>query len=98
MQTVWAFREKAILCRILLALEQSLPYGFAAMLYGEMMSATAGLGFAVVVATAEGQTEKAFAVFLITLSLLFGLSFALRSLTRMLYFARHEHEQAPLIR
>jgi ABC-type nitrate/sulfonate/bicarbonate transport system permease component len=87
MQTVWALREKPILCRILFATEQALPYGFTAMLYGEMMSATAGLGFTVVGATATNQIEKAFAGFVITLSLLFGLSSTLRLLARWRYFS-----------
>jgi ABC-type nitrate/sulfonate/bicarbonate transport system permease component len=87
MQTFWAFREKPILCRILFATEQALPYGFTAMLYGEMMSATAGLGFTVVGATATNQTEKAFAGFVITLSLLLGLSSTLRLLARWGYYS-----------
>lgn len=87
MQTVWALREEPLFCRILLAPEQALPYGFAAMLYGEMMSSTAGLGFAVVVAAPSYQTEKAFVIFLLTLSLLIGLSSTLRLLARWRYFS-----------
>lgn len=78
MQTVWALRKESRSCTVLVAAEQALPYGFAAVLYGEMMSATAGLGFAVVVAGATSHTEKAFAIFLITLILFNGLSSILR--------------------
>lgn len=85
MHTGWALREEPLLCRIVLAAEQALPFGFAAILYGEMMSA--GLGFAVVMATANFQTEKAFAIFLLTLALLFGLSSILRLLARWSYYS-----------
>jgi ABC-type nitrate/sulfonate/bicarbonate transport system permease component len=86
MQAVWAFRVNPQLYTILLTADHALPYGFAAMLYGEMMSATDGLGLAVVVASATYQIERAFAIFLITLSLLFAMSLALRLLARTLYF------------
>ena len=74
MHTVWSLREEPILCRIFLAVDQALPYGFAATLYSQMMTATAGLGFATIVPAATVETEKAFAIFLFTLALLFGLS------------------------
>lgn len=90
MQTVWALREESLIYRILFAVEHALPYGFATMLYGEMMSATAGLGFTVVVASATYQIEKAFAVFLITLSLLLALSLVLRLAAVTVYFSRSD--------
>ena len=85
MQTVWALREEPLLFRIVLAVEHALPYGFAGILYGEMMSSTAGLGFTMVGATATHQTDKALGVFLITLLLLFGLSSVLRFAAKLLY-------------
>jgi ABC-type nitrate/sulfonate/bicarbonate transport system permease component len=94
MQTVWALREESLIYRILFAVEHALPYGFATMLYGEMMSATAGLGFTVVVASATYQTEKAFAVFFITLFLLLVLSLVLRLAAVTVYFSRSEHARA----
>ncbi len=86
MQTVWSLGEEPLLCRIFLAADQALPYAFAATLYGQMMMATAGLGFATIVASATAQTEKALAIFLITLSLLVTLSLILRLIARKVYF------------
>jgi len=86
MHTVWALREEPLMCRIFLAADQALPYGFAATLYGQMVMATTGLGFATVVASATVQTEKAFSIFLITFSLLFVLSVILRRLAKKVYF------------
>ena len=87
MHTVWSLREEPILCRIFLAVDQALPYGFAATLYSQMMSATAGLGFATIVPAATVETEKAFAIFLLTLALLFGWSSTLRLLAGWIYFS-----------
>lgn len=78
MQILWTLSTERLATKLLLAVEQALPYGFAAILYGEMMSATSGLGFAVVVATATLQLEKGFAIFFITLSLLLVLTTTLR--------------------
>ncbi len=88
LHTAWAIHEEPLLCRIFLAVDQALPYGFAATLYGQMMMGTAGLGFATIVASAEVKTEKAFAIFLITLAILFGLSSLLRLLARVFYRPR----------
>jgi ABC-type nitrate/sulfonate/bicarbonate transport system permease component len=77
-EAVWIFRTERQTTKVFLAAEQALPYAFAAILYGDMMSATKGLGFAIVVATATKQYEKGFAIFLITLSLLFVLTATLR--------------------
>ena len=80
MDTAWALREQPLLCRFSLDADHALPYGFTATLYSQLMMATAGLGFATIVASATVQTEKAFAIFLITLSILFALSTTLRFL------------------
>jgi ABC-type nitrate/sulfonate/bicarbonate transport system permease component len=85
MQAVRALREERLSYRILVGVEHALPYGFAATLYGQMMSATAGLGFAVAVATATYEIEKAFAVFLITILLLLFLSTSLRLVASGVY-------------
>lgn len=87
LHTVWALREEPFMCKTFLAADQALPYGFAATLYGQMMMATTGLGFATVVASATVQTEKALAIFLFTLALLFALSSTLRLLARWSYYS-----------
>jgi len=82
LSTYWTLRDKPAFYRTLLAIEQALPYGFVAILYSEMMAATSGLVFSIVVAVADNQTEKAFAIFLITLSLMLVLSLVFRLLAR----------------
>jgi ABC-type nitrate/sulfonate/bicarbonate transport system permease component len=77
-QAFWGLRDQPLLLRILLAVDDALPYAFIAIVYGEAMYATAGLGFAVVVEAAASQSDKTLAVFLLTLGLLAGLSSALR--------------------
>jgi ABC-type nitrate/sulfonate/bicarbonate transport system permease component len=61
-----------------MAIDNALPFAFVAMLFGELYAATAGLGFTMVVASAEFQFNKGFAGFLITLTLLSGISSILR--------------------
>jgi len=82
LQTLWILRKEPVATKVMLAIDQALPYSFSAILYGEMMSATMGLGFAVVVATGQSQFEKGFAIFLVSLSLLLALSTALRFLVK----------------
>ncbi len=91
MQILWTLSEEPLTTKLLLAVEQALPYGFAAILYGEMMSATRGLGFAVVVATATQQPEKGFAIFFITLSLLLVLTTTLRFILKRFLPPRKQH-------
>jgi ABC-type nitrate/sulfonate/bicarbonate transport system permease component len=85
LQTLWTLHNERRATKVLLAVEQALPYGFAAILYGEMMSATSGLGFAVVMATGRSQLEKASAIFLVFLSLLLVLSTTLRLLVKRFF-------------
>jgi len=85
MQILWTLSKERLTTKLLLAVEQALPYGFAAILYGEMMSATSGLGFAFVVATAARQFEKAFVIFFITFSLLLVLTTILRFIVKRFF-------------
>jgi ABC-type nitrate/sulfonate/bicarbonate transport system permease component len=86
-QALWGLRDQPWLCRILLAADDELPYGFTAIIYGEMMNAVEGLGFVVVVAGATYQTDKGLAVFVLMLALLAGLSSTLRWIVKRLYFS-----------
>jgi ABC-type nitrate/sulfonate/bicarbonate transport system permease component len=76
-----------------MAAEDALPYAFAGAIYGEMMKATAGLGFAMVVAAARLQLDKGFAVFLVTLFLLLVLTFTVRQLYKHLYLYEQKKQQ-----
>jgi hypothetical protein len=44
-QAFWVTRDQPLFSRLLFAMETALPYAFTGMIYGEMMNATAGLGF-----------------------------------------------------
>ena len=94
MESVWALRKEPLVCRTLLSTEQALPYCFAAILYGEMMGASAGLGFVVVVATATYESGKAIAAFLIALLLLGLLSASLRLVGKQLSLPASRYRNA----
>ncbi|MEX0805616.1 MAG: hypothetical protein WD688_20210 [Candidatus Binatia bacterium] len=83
-QAFWATREQPLYSRFLLAAEDALPYAFSAMIYGQAMHATAGLGFAMVIAGATSQTEIGLAVFLITFSLFVLLTLITRRIMKRL--------------
>jgi ABC-type nitrate/sulfonate/bicarbonate transport system permease component len=78
----WGLRYYSILPRTLLSLDDALPYGAAAIVYGEAMHATAGLSFAMVVAGATYQTAKGLASFVTLLFLVAALSTLLRWLAK----------------
>ena len=84
---LWALGEQKLLCRLLLAVDESLPYAFVGMVFGENYNAISGLGFFIAVASVTGATAEAFAAFLVTLALLVGLSCILRSVAKRLYFS-----------
>ena len=83
-QSLWGLRDQAVVSRILLALDNALPYAFVGMLFGELWAATAGLGFFLVVARALGNRTEALATSLITLGLMLSVSFTLRFVIRRL--------------
>jgi len=73
--------------RILLAIDEALPYGGTAIVYSEMMNATAGLSFVMVVAGATYQTAKGLVGFVTLVFLVATLSTILRSLAKLVYSA-----------
>ena len=76
-------RDHYILSRTLLSFDEALPYGAAAIVYGEAMNATAGLSFAMVVASATSQTARGLASFMTLLFLVAVLSALLRRLAKV---------------
>ena len=84
-QALWGFRWAPFFYRVLLAIDDALPIAFVATVFGEAWAATQGLGFAMVVANATGRSEKAIAGFLITFTLMVGLSFTLRWIVKRFY-------------
>lgn len=95
-QTLWGLRNHSWPLRILLAVDDALPIAFVAMLFGELMAATAGLGFMMTVASATGQTDKGLAGFLITLVLLVTLSSTLRWVVKRLYLSESSSQALPV--
>jgi len=79
-QILWALRSRRLASRILLAIDEALPIAFVAMLFSEMYAATKGVGFAMVVASATHQTDKALGVFLYTVAMLAVISATVRSI------------------
>lgn len=84
-QALWGLRDRPVLCRILLAIDNALPIAFVAMLFGELWAATAGLGFMMTVASATSQFDKRLAGFLIVVALLAGISTTLKWIAGSLY-------------
>lgn len=62
------FRETRGLCKVLLALDRSIGYGFVGMLVGESIHASYGVGLAITItgATSEAITSLAIAIVLVT--------------------------------
>jgi len=87
-QALWGLHDRPLLCRILLATDDALPFAFVAMLFGEAMSAVAGLGFLMVFAHVNSHTvPEGIAVALVTIVLLVVFSSTLRLLAKRLYFS-----------
>jgi ABC-type nitrate/sulfonate/bicarbonate transport system permease component len=73
-----------------MAMDHVLPIAVVGMLFAELWASTAGLGFAMTVASATYQTDKAISVFLITVVVL-AAAFAL---LRWILNALHVTEKA----
>jgi ABC-type nitrate/sulfonate/bicarbonate transport system permease component len=83
-QAMWALHDRSWPYRLSLAIDDALPIAFVMMLFGELMAATAGLGFMMTVASATYQIDKSLVGFLVTTALLITLSAALRSIAKHL--------------
>lgn len=83
-ETLWGLRTAPRTTRVLMALDNALPYAFVGMLFGEAYAATAGVGFFMVMARATGYRTEALASSLITLALMIPLSFILRFILKKL--------------
>jgi ABC-type nitrate/sulfonate/bicarbonate transport system permease component len=83
------FRDHPLFFRVLLAAEDALPYAFLAMLFGESMSSSKGLGFVINVARNTSYLDRSLGVSLLTFALLILISFILRTVT-----SRSIHRQA----
>ena len=93
---LWGLRDRPLLHRLLLALDEALPFAFLAMLFGEAYAATDGLGFFIVVARAKYSMAEAVAGSLLALALLVGLSSTLRWVVKRLYDSESSAEVLPV--
>jgi ABC-type nitrate/sulfonate/bicarbonate transport system permease component len=78
LKTLWDLRDQPLPNRIFLAVDNSLPYAFVGMLFGQLWASTAGIGFFIVMSRANGHRTEALAASVITFGLLVALSFLLR--------------------
>lgn len=94
-QAMWALHDHSWFYRLSLATDDALPIAFVIMLFGELMAATAGLGFMMTVASATYQIDKSLVGFLVTIALLIALSAALRSIAKQLNSTAPSTEVVP---
>jgi ABC-type nitrate/sulfonate/bicarbonate transport system permease component len=73
-------------CRILLAVEEALPYGFVGMIFGESIQASAGLGLSMTIASATAQAMRGVAVAITVVSVFLILSVSVRGVLRQMCF------------
>jgi hypothetical protein len=77
-QALRGLRDQTLPSRVLLALDNALPYAFVGMLFGQLYASTAGLGFFIVISRAQGNRTEALATSLITFGLMVAVSLTLR--------------------
>jgi hypothetical protein len=77
LQAFWSYRQLSMSSRVLLAIEESLPYAFVGLLTAEFI-ATEGLGFFILMASAKVQGPEAFAGTFILFGILAVISAILR--------------------
>jgi len=77
MQVFWSYKHLSMSSRVLLAIEESLPYAFVGMLVAEIV-AKEGVGFFIMVASVTKQLPQAFAASIILFGFLVVISTILR--------------------
>lgn len=85
--TLRCFKDYPATCRWLLALEQSMPFAFVGMIFGEMFGGTVGLSFVVAVAHATLRLTDAAAVSLLEFGLLAMISCGIRFVVKRIYLS-----------
>jgi hypothetical protein len=77
-RALWSYTNFPLASRLLIAVDEALPYAFLGMVFGELYASTAGLGFLIVVARAQLFIAEAMGTALITFGLLVFISSMLR--------------------
>jgi ABC-type nitrate/sulfonate/bicarbonate transport system permease component len=81
-QGLWSYRRLSLASRVLVSIDEALPYAFLGVLAGETYGSRQGLGFFMATAASTLQTTKAFAVSLMLFGLFAVLSGTLRWLIK----------------
>lgn len=87
MEVFSGLRDSPLLCRVLFAADNALPFAFVAMTFGEAISSSAGLGFLMVVGRATLLFPNGLGAALITVALFVILSATLRFAAKRVHFA-----------
>jgi ABC-type nitrate/sulfonate/bicarbonate transport system permease component len=88
-RSFWGLRERPLGLRILMGVDQALPFVFVAMLFAESMASTKGLGFSLVQLSPAGQDRsQGLAIVLVITSLLAVYSWSVRSVAKHSYSGR----------
>jgi ABC-type nitrate/sulfonate/bicarbonate transport system permease component len=77
-QGLWSYQHLSLGSRLLISIDETLPYAFLGMLTSEIYASTQGLGFVIATASSTRQTAKTFAASLILFGLLAAISGILR--------------------
>jgi ABC-type nitrate/sulfonate/bicarbonate transport system permease component len=84
-QMWWSFRDRPIVYRSLLTIDDALPIAFIAMSFGEAFAATQGISFMMIKESFSKHADKAMAGFLISAVLLVALSTILREMAKRIF-------------
>ena len=95
-QVLWGLRDRAVIYRILLAIDNALPIAFVGMLFAELFASQSGLRFGMTVASAAYEFDKGFVGFLIVTLLLLTLSTTLRWLATRFSFVKEPYPIIPI--
>ena len=94
---MWSYTNLGLVGRLLLAVDEALPYAFLSMFFAEAYAATAGLGFLILVTRATGFIAGALAIALITFGLLVFISSMLRFAVKRLVVMKPQENVVEII-
>ena len=90
LQALWSYRTTAVLPRLLIAIDETLPYAFLGMVFAEAYAAIAGLGFLILGGGAQLFAAEQIAASFITFALLAVISTVIRSVVQRLLSVEKE--------
>lgn len=87
MEIFSGLKDTSLIFRLLIAADHALPFAFVAMIFGEAMNASAGLGFSMLVGRASRFLPTGLGAALTAVGLFLIISSSLRFAARKVYFA-----------